>query len=277
MQNNKQILISLIGFHCCHKFSLAMTNLFIHVLQLNSNGIWMFLELFQILFFMLTAWSAWRALKCWKINWKRISTTYIDVVFVDYIVVNISRFYMQFIGVTLFLQDKKAYDGWSARASLLCKIHFIPMSRLGTWASRNVKHYSTLHFTRWRALGELFWRLLLVGSEAARLDGSERTLQHAWNCTRWYCRTSELSAWIIACLMTGVLGGEGDKTRFPTFSRRANNLSCFRTNNLSRVAFYNIIVNAARWILNQANDLLNKTSGTFACIIKRYYTLLTFQ
>lgn len=118
-------------------------------------------------------------------------------------------------------------DEVCARTLLRCKIHFILAAapRLGmrggvgrgrARVSRNsVKHYSTLHFTRWRTLGELFQRLLLA--EPRRIaKGEQGGVVHAWNCSRRGCRASALSAWIIACLMTGV----SDKTRFQTISRR---------------------------------------------------------
>lgn len=88
--------------------------------------------------------------------------------------------------------------------------------------------YITLH-----EVESAWWIIPAASSCRVGGGGSERALQHAWNCSRRYCRTSTLSAWIIACLMTGVL----DKTRFQTISRDASSL-CFRTNNLSRVDFY---------------------------------------
>lgn len=87
-----------------------------------------------------------------------------NVVCVDYIVVNTSRaIHIAVLTSRYFGGTKKRVMDEGRGRSYAAKFILSPASRLGTWVSRNgVKHYSTLHSTRWRALGELFRRLLLA-------------------------------------------------------------------------------------------------------------------
>lgn len=150
---------------------------------------------------------------------------------------------------------------WMKCASVLTlQNSFYP--RVSTRHVGEPQWYKTLFYITLHEVESAWW-IIPAASSCQGAGGSERALQHAWNCSR-YCRTSALSAWIIACLMTRV----SDKTRFQTISRGANSLSCFRTNNLSRVDFYycqrseNEFLNPVRFVKQQRRRnicLPNKT------------------
>lgn len=132
-----------------------------------------------------------------------------------------------------FCETKKKGTWWMKCASVLTlQNSFYP--RVSTRHVGEPQWCKTLFYITLHEVESAWWIIPAASSCRVGGGGNERALQHAWNCSRRYCHTSVLFAWIIVCLMTKV----SYKTRFQTISRGASSLSCFRTNNLSRVDFY---------------------------------------
>lgn len=113
---------------------------------------------------------------------------------------------------------------------------FYPHGRVLTRHRGEPQWCKTLFYITLHEVESAWWIIPAVSSyrvEGWRRRQRRRGAQHAWNCSRRGCRTSALSVWIIACLMTGV----SNKPRFQTSSRGANSLSRFQLDNLSRIEF----------------------------------------